>query len=189
MVFGNTLTVARLIEEESQGPIFAMRAPRRILLTEITKRTGLPVNEVKRYNLALVRQVPAQADLYLPSYVEDFGPDVSFWHRPPTPEFARVLDEFVRLEASVQRWHEPSFELVLQSFLRRFQETRTEEGSVMATTLAYVIGDLRTSRRVAILEEFRTSGRILQLFTRGLRELQTLLPEWNSGRPPSRVGG
>ena len=41
----------------------------------------------------------------------------------------------------------------------------------MATTLAYVVGNLTTSRRAAILDEFRTSGRILQLFQRGVREL------------------
>ena len=43
----------------------------------------------------------------------------------------------------------------------------------MATTLAYVIGDLRTSRRAAILEDFRTSGQILELFQQGLAELTT----------------
>ena len=41
----------------------------------------------------------------------------------------------------------------------------------MATTLAYVISDLRTSRRAAILEEFRNSGRILDLFKKGVEEL------------------
>jgi hypothetical protein len=41
----------------------------------------------------------------------------------------------------------------------------------MATTLAYVISDLRTSRRSAILEDFRTSGQILTLFQRGVAEL------------------
>ena len=39
----------------------------------------------------------------------------------------------------------------------------------MATTLAYVIGDLRTSRRAAILDDFRTSGQILELFKQGRR--------------------
>jgi hypothetical protein len=41
----------------------------------------------------------------------------------------------------------------------------------MATTLAYVISDLRTSRRAAILEDFRTSGKILELFKQGVQEL------------------
>ncbi|MGQ0736675.1 MAG: hypothetical protein ACT4QD_23860 [Acidobacteriota bacterium] len=69
----------------------------------------------------------------------------------------------------MQRWHEASFEPVLQSFRRRFEATGTEEGHVMATAVAYVIGDLRTSRRAAILDDFRSSGRILELFRKGGR--------------------
>ena len=122
---------------------------------------------MKRFNPALVRQVPARANLYLPRYVSEFGADVSFWHRPASPAYAAVLNEFVRLDANVQRWHEPSFEPTLRGFQKRFDSTHTEEGTVMATTLAYVIDDLRTSRRAAILEEFRTSGRILRLFQQG----------------------
>jgi hypothetical protein len=64
---------------------------------------------------------------------------------------------------------------VLRGFERRFRATATDEGLVMASTLAYVIGDLRTSRRAAILDEFRTSGRILERFSEGLRELQASL--------------
>ena len=45
----------------------------------------------------------------------------------------------------------------------------------MASVLAYVIGDLRTSRRAAILDEFRTSGEILQLFRQGAAELGHIL--------------
>ena len=172
MVFGNTVNVERLTAGTPQTPIFAMRAPRDISLSEVTRRTGLSSDEVKRFNPALVRRVPDRATLYLPSYVEEFGPDVSFWHRPPSPAFASVIDEFVRLDPGVQRWHEASFEPTLREFQRRFEETDTEEGTVMATTLAYVIGDLRTSRRAAILDEFRTSGRILQLFRQGVRELR-----------------
>jgi hypothetical protein len=175
MVFGNTLNVARLTAEMPQSLIFAMRAERSIPLTEVTVRTGLSADEVKRFNPALVRQVPARANLYLPRYVSEFGADVSFWHRPASPAYAAVLNEFVRLDASVQRWHEPSFELTLRGFQKRFDSTHTEEGTVMATTLAYVIDDLRTSRRAAILEEFRTSGRILRLFQQGVRELAAAL--------------
>ena len=58
-----------------------------------------------------------------------------------------------------------------KTFQDRFEATRTEEGSVMATTLAYVISDLRTSRRAAILEEFRTSDQIMDLFKKGVEEL------------------
>jgi hypothetical protein len=38
-----------------------------------------------------------------------------------------------------------------------------------------VIGDLRTSRRAAILEDFRSSGQILELFQRGVAELTNAL--------------
>ena len=176
MVFGNTINVERLTAGTPQTPIFAMRAPRDLPLTEVTRHTGLSTDEVKRFNPALVRRVPARATLYLPSYVEEFGSDVSFWHRPASLAFASVLDEFVRLDADVRRWHEASFEPTLREFERQFEETGTEEGTVMATTLAYVIGDLRTSRRAAILDEFRTSGRILRLFQEGVRELRAALP-------------
>lgn len=176
MVFGNTLTVRRLTTEMPQLRIFAMRTTRAVPLTEVTRRSGLSADEVRRYNPALVRQVPAKATLYLPRYLESFGPDVSFWHHPTAPRFAEVLNDFVRLEASVQQWHDPEFEATLRTFQRRFSDTDTEEGTVMAAVMAYVIGDLRTSRRAAILQDFRTSGRIRDLFERGMRELAAILP-------------
>jgi hypothetical protein len=177
MVFGNTLTVARLGAEMPQSQIFAMRTPRPIPLKEVERRTGLSADEVKRFNPALARQVQAHATLYLPTYVPEFGPDVSFWHRPAEPAFADTLNEFVHLEPGMQRWLDPAFESTLRAFQRRFDATGSEEGTVMAATLAYVIGDLTTSRRAAILENFRTSGRILTLFQRGLRELPVLMPD------------
>ena len=76
----------------------------------------------------------------------------------------------------MQQWHEPAFDTTLQRFQQRFAQTNTEEGSVMSTVLRYVLDDLRTSRRAQILDNFRTSGRILQLFQQGVRELGTLLP-------------
>jgi hypothetical protein len=176
MVFGNAQTVTRLIEETPQARIFAMRTTRSVPLTEITRQTGLSAEEVKRYNPALVRQVPARANLYLPSHVSAFGTDVAFWHRPLDPQYAEVLGEFLALEATVQQWHTAAFEPVLRGFQRRFEATRTEEGSVMATMLVYVIGDLRTSRRAAILDEYRTSGQILRLFQQGVRELGAFMP-------------
>ncbi len=176
MVFGNTLTVSRIDAERPQAEIFAMRAPRAIALTEVVKRTGLSTDEVKRFNPALQQQVPARATLYLPTYVPEFGKDVSFWHDPVDASFASALNDFVRLEPGMQRWLDPAFEGTLRDFQKRFEATGTEEGTVMAATLAYVIGDLRTSRRAAILEDFRNNGKILDLFQRGLRELQTLLP-------------
>lgn len=172
MVFGNTVNVQQLSLGAVQTPIFAMRTSRNLPLSELRRKTGLSTSELKRFNPALVKQVPARANVYLPEYVEEFGEDVSFWHRSATPSFAAALNDFVRLEAGVKRWHEASFEATLREFQERFQETGTEEGTVMATTLRYVIGDLRTSRRAAILSEFRTDGRILDLFRRGLQELR-----------------
>src|SRR5262245_40017933 len=171
MVFGNMVNVKRLTAEHQQSMIFAMRTSKALAALDITARTGLKLDEVKRFNPALDTRVPAQATLYLPFYVQAFGPDVSFWHRPPTTEYAAALNDFLRIEAGIERWHEASFEATLRTFQDRFEATRTEEGSVMATTLAYVISDLRTSRRAAILEEFRTSGHILDLFKRGVEEL------------------
>jgi hypothetical protein len=148
-----------------------MRLSNAIQALDISARTGIKPDEVKRFNPALGARVPAQANLYLPFYVQAFGPDVSFWHRPPTEEYAAALNDFLRIDGGIARWHEASFETTLRTFQDRFEATRTEEGSVMATTLAYVISDLRTSRRAAILEDFRTSGRILDLFKRGVEEL------------------
>jgi hypothetical protein len=175
MVFGNTLTVQRIIQDTPQAQVYAMRTSRAIPLAEVARRSGLSTDEVKRYNPALVKQVPAKAHIYLPRHVPELGSDVSFWHRPPSRAFASVLNEFVRLDATVQRWHEPGFEPTLRSFQRRFEDTATEEGTVMAATLGYIIEDIRTSRRAAILEDFRTSGRILDLFSRGTRELGLIL--------------
>ena len=171
MVFGNAVNVTRLVGNTPQVPIFAMRTPRALSMAEVRDKTGLSTDEVKRFNPALVRRVPRGAGVYLPSYVAEFGPDVSFWHRPPSPEFVAVLDAFVRLEPGVERWHDPAFETTLRDFQYRFRETETEEGTVMATTLAYFIDALYTSRRAGILAEFRTSGRIERLFRRGLEAL------------------
>jgi hypothetical protein len=171
MVFGNMVNVKRLTAEYPQSPIFAMRTSQPLRALDITARTGLKLDEVKRFNPALGVRVPAQANLYLPFYVKNFGQDVSFWHRPPTPEYAAALNDFLRIESGIQRWHDVAFEATLRTFQERFEATHTEEGSIMATTLAYVISDLRTSRRAAILEEFRTSGKILDLFKRGVEEL------------------
>jgi hypothetical protein len=171
MVFGNMVNVRRLTAEHPQYPIFAMRLSKAVPALDISARTGIKPDEVKRFNPALGVRVPAQANLYLPFYVQQFGPDVSFWHRPPTADYAAALNDFLRIEGGIARWHEASFETTLRTFQDRFEATRTEEGSVMATTLAYVISDLRTSRRAAILEDFRTSGHILELFKRGVEEL------------------
>jgi hypothetical protein len=174
MVFGNTVNVRRLRVEVPQERVFAMRTSRPITVGEITKRTRLTATEVQRFNPALTRQVPAQGTVYLPELVPEFGADVSFWHRPPDPSFSAALDAFLQLESGVQRWYDPSFELILDEHRRRFEATGTEEGTVMAAVLAYVTSDLRTSRRVAILDDFRSNGQILDLFKRGVAELAVL---------------
>jgi hypothetical protein len=175
MVFGNTINVRRLRAEIPQERIFAMRAPRAIPVGEITRRTSLTAVEVQRFNPAMNRRVPAEANLYLPVHVPEFGRDVAFWHRPPSATYAAALESFLQVEAGVQRWHEPGFETVLQDHRRRFEATGTEEGIVMGAVLAYVIGDLRTSRRAAILDDFRSSGQILDLFRQGVAELAAAL--------------
>ncbi|NOT43303.1 MAG: hypothetical protein HOP14_01725 [Acidobacteria bacterium] len=175
MVFGNTVNVQRLIEEHPQQQVFAMRTPRSLTLAEITRATKLSDDEVRRFNPALQSRVPATANLYLPSPVKAFGEDVTFWHRPPNAAFLTALDDFLHLEPGVQLWHDAAFEPTLREFRDRFANTGIEEGTVMAATLSYVISDLRTSRRAAILEDFRTNGNILQLFQRGVEELQSTL--------------
>ena len=171
MIFGNMVNIRRLVDEMPQSKVFAMRVPRNTPITRVMQRSGLSRDEVRRYNPALVRQVPRRAHLYLPEYIADFGPDVSFWHRPPNPEYAAVLDEFLRLEPGIEKWHTAAFRETLQDFRRRFSDSGTEEGAVMATVLAFTIQDLRTSGRASILREFRTSGQVQRLFERGRREL------------------
>ena len=173
MVFGNAVNVTRLVAATPPERIFAMRTPRSLSLSEVRQKSGLSTDEVKRFNPALVQRVPRGANVYLPSYVEDFGRDVSYWRRPPPAEFVAVLDEFVRLEPGVERWHDPAFAATLRGFQRRFAETGTEEGTVMSTTLRFIIGSLRTSRRAEILADFRTSAQIERLFQRGLAALRS----------------
>jgi hypothetical protein len=168
MVFGNTFNVSNLIASTPQVRIHAMRTPRAIPLAEIMRRTGLPEDEVRRFNPALLKQVPARATLYLPVYVPEFGPDVTFWHRAPDPAFGSVFNEFIRLDATEQEWDNPLFEPVLQDFQDRFARTNTEEGAVMATVLAYVMDETYLSRRGAILAEYRQSDQVRRLFERAV---------------------
>ena len=170
MVVGNTFNVAALVAETPQVKVYAMRAPRPISLAEITKRTGLSLDEVRRFNPALLKQVPANGMLYLPVHVPDFGRDVSFWHHPAPELFASVLNDFLRLDVADGQWDDPSFEPVLREFQARFARTGTEEGMIMTTVLAYVIDEIRTSGRGAILAEYRTSDKVRRLFDRALQE-------------------
>ena len=105
--------------------------------------------------------------IYLPRPVESLGTDVSFWHRPAPATFHEILADFVRLDASLEEWESDAFELVLRDFRQRFQDTRSEEGTVMAAMLGYVIQELPLGRRV--LGDFRTSDTVAELFERGVR--------------------
>lgn len=170
MVFGNTVTVAHLMSSIPQTKIFAVRARVALPLAEIARRTGLAAEEIRRFNPALLTRVPAGGTLYLPRYLPAFGPDVSYWHRPAPQPYASLLDEFVRLDASIEHWDSAAFDVVLDDFRKRFMATGTEEGAVMAATLAYVLEDRRTNRQARILAEFRASGHILELFERARLE-------------------
>lgn len=170
MVFGNAANVERIRAEVPQSKLYAMRLPRAFTLAEITRRTKLSADQVRRYNPALTRRAPRGATLYLPSYVAAFGPDVAFWHRPSSRAYAALLDEFVGLGVSPDEWDSAAFDRVLEGFRTRFAATRTEEGAVMATTIAYVMQDRRTSRQAEILADFRASEHILQLFQQARQE-------------------
>ncbi len=170
MVFGNTRNVVNLRESIPQERVYAMRATRPIAIDEVSRRTGLSVDEVRRYNPALVRQVPRGANLYLPLYIADFGPNVSFWHQPPDEQFKTVLDDFVRLDATLLEWENPTFAAVLREYQRRFAATDTEEGAVMGAVLNYVIDESYQGGRSELLAEYRTSTRIQRLVEQGVRE-------------------
>ena len=171
MVFGNTFNIRRLIASTPQMSISAMRSPRPISLAEIIERTRLPADEVRRFNPALVERVPAHATLYLPDYVSEFGPDVAFWRRPPSPSYVAVLDDFMRLDSGPEQWDDPAFAPVLKNFKRRFRETNTEEGVVMETVLAYAMDQAYTSSRRTLLTEYRNSEKVRWLIARGVLQL------------------
>jgi hypothetical protein len=182
MVFGNTYNVRNLIASTAQTPVHAMRTPTAISLAEIIKRTGLSAAEVRRFNPALVDRVPARATLYLPSYVSEFGADVAFWHRPASPAYGAVLDDFIRLESGVERWDDPAFAPVLSEFRRRFRETNTEEGTVMETVLAYTMDQAYTSTRRSLLTEYRDDPKVRSLIEHGVLNLDAV--RQGPGAPP-----
>ena len=159
-----------------QERIFAMRTTRAVPMGEITRRTSLTAREVQRFNPALTRQVPAGATIYLPTRVPEFGADVSFWQREPTAAYAAALDAFLELESgrasagTTRRSSRCCRRTAAASRPRAPRKARS-----WRPTLAYVIGDLRTSRRAEILRDFRSSGQILQLFRQGVAELASAL--------------
>jgi hypothetical protein len=175
MTFGNTFTVASLRASIPQVKVHAVRTSRALTLAELVRGTGLAEDEIRRFNPALVKRVPAGATLYLPTDGRAWGEDVAFWHRPAGDAYVDVLNEFIRLDAAGNQWADRAFASVLQQFRRAFQETNTEEGTVMATVLAYAIQDMYTSGRGAIVRDFRTSDHIRQLFELGVREREAAL--------------
>jgi len=183
MVFGNTVTVRRLTAENAQTRIYAMRAGRNLPIAEVARQSGLSLDEVKRFNPALIRQVPRGAAVYLPAYIPAFGADVSFWRHPADPAFTEVLNDFVSIDVPLDVWEGPSFDATLGTFQTRFEATGTEEGMVMATTLAYVLQDRRTSREAAILDDYRTSERVMTLFERARALRAERQPEATYGVP------
>jgi hypothetical protein len=175
MIFGNTFNVRQILDSQKQVRIFAMRTTRTIPLAEITRRTGLSADEVRRYNPALVRSVPARATLYLPVHVAAFGANVTFWHRPAPAAYLDVLSDFVSLDRRPEEWDTEAIVPVLRGFERRFRNTRSEEGTVMATVLGYVIQEVLTSGRGAILTEFRNSPEVQRQFERAVLEREAAL--------------
>jgi hypothetical protein len=175
MVFGNTFNVARIMASQSQTSVYGMRTRRALSLAEVSKATRMSTDQVRRFNPALTRRVPANATLYLPKYVAAFGRDVSFWHRPANEAFSEALSDFMALDASPEEWDEPSFMPVLKKFERRFAASQSEEGTIMATMLEYVASEASTSGRRDILAEFRTSSTIRADFERAVRHRDAAL--------------
>jgi hypothetical protein len=178
LVFGNMSTIASLEASVPQQRIYAMRARRSTTLEEVTRRTGLSADEVRRFNPALVNQVPAGANLYLPFHVDELGTDTAFWHRPPSREYAAALDEFLRLDEryAPEDWDDQSVVESLRAFEKRFRATDTEEGTVMAVMIAYVIEDLVRDDRMEILTRFRSDDRVRRLIELGAREREARFP-------------
>ena len=179
MVFGNTMTVAEIRASIPQERIFAMRPTRPIALEEVTRRTGLSADEVRRFNPALIHSVPAGANLYLPFHVEDFGEDTAFWHREPSPEYLGVLNEFLRLDEryAPEDWPAGSVLETLRAIEQRFRATGTEEGAVMAAAIAYEIEELADGRQHEILTELRKSEHARRVLEQGVSQREALLSE------------
>jgi hypothetical protein len=57
----------------------------------------------------------------------------------------------------------------LRAFEARFRATGTEEGTVMATVIAFVFGEFSDGRQMEILTEVRSRERALRLLKDGVR--------------------
>ena len=53
------------------GFCHAMRVDRNLSIAELSQRTGLSTDELRRFNPALVKRVPKRANVHLPWYVYD----------------------------------------------------------------------------------------------------------------------
>jgi hypothetical protein len=177
IVFGNIQTIADLRAHTPQEQVFAMRPERSLPIAEVRQQTGLSIDELRRFNPALINQVPAGANLYLPFRVEEFGRDTSFWQRAPDAEYLATLDEFMRLDEhyAVEDWYDGSVFGDLGNFEARFRATGTEEGIVMATMIAYLMGELGDGRQLEILTEVRSSERALRVLEQGVERREALL--------------
>jgi hypothetical protein len=167
MVFGSMSLVSELRSRSESQKIFAMRVDRAIPIAEVARVSGLSIDEVKRFNPALVKQVPRGATVYLPAYFAELGVDISFWHRTAPASFTAVMDEFLALSFTPSQWERTEFEPRLREFRTRFSATGTEEGAIMAAAIGYSIEEIPAARR--ILDEFRTNSRIERLFEEGVQ--------------------
>jgi hypothetical protein len=71
----------------------------------------------------------------------------------------------------------------LRAFEARFRATGTEEGTVMATVIAFVFGEFSDGRQMEILTEVRSRERALRLLKDGVRRRERR----SRVRKPSRV--
>ena len=186
MVFGNMATVRQLIASTPQETIYAMRLPRATTLSDLVRQTRLSSDEIRRFNPALVKRAPAQSTLYLPSYVRALGSDVAFWHRPANAKYTAALTDFLELGAGPERWDDGSLVPILRGFEKRFRDTKSEEGTVMATVLAFFVDYADTSGQRGILADFRADRDVQRLFDRALlRRVQENLTRLDCGAEPA----
>jgi Transglycosylase SLT domain len=164
MIFGNTETVAQLASVIPQQQVFAIRSSRARTLAEIASAARIPTDEVRRFNPSLGSRIAAGTTIYLPRFLATLGSDASFWHRPPTDTYAAALDDFLAIAVPLDEWDSADFDDVLERFRERFTGSQSEEGRVMATVLRYVLAERHDSGHGAMLQEFRASTRIQQMF-------------------------
>lgn len=164
MIFGNTARVESIMANEPQSDIYAMRLRATMPLARLVAISKLPLDQILRYNPSIPSRIPARTTIYLPKPVPALGSDVSFWRHSPSSSYRSVLNRFVALDPSLEIWNSAAFDALLLGFQRQFAATKTEEGTIMATMLAYVLSDRQHSREREILDEYATSARISERF-------------------------